>query len=258
MNMEYTIGFLITGSFILIVTLYRMRKVRPHRGLQSQLQDAYDVSNLDTSGNTRYASCFSHNWVIDNIAKKSHSRFGSLIQEHLAHNTLFAGIWIGIIVGTSSMLLTLLLVQSLRAIGTVIVIFLVGAMISMGPSGPRYSENLLDSVLKNQIDDLNAQDFVYVKIANDTIKRAVIVNVVLASLFIIIAPWADMLPVLLAQGIAVITVGLIWEPAILLMSFNVGFAILYIAAFISITSFVCLKLGQRFISPEEESPKVQY
>lgn len=258
MNMEYTIGFLITGSFILIVTLYRMRKVRQHRDLQSKLLEAYDVSNLDTSGNTRYASCFSHNWVIDNIAKKSHSRFGSLLQEHLANNTLFAGMWIGLIVGTSSMLLTLLLVQSLRAIGTVIVIFLVGAMIAMGPSGPRYSENLLDSVLKNQIDDLNAQDFVYVKIANDTIMRAAIVNVVLASVFIIFAPWGDMLPALLAQGIAIITVGLIWEPAVLLMSFNITLAIFYIAAFIGFTSFVCLRIGQRVISSEEEAPKVQY
>jgi hypothetical protein len=195
---------------------------------------------------------------MENITKKSHSRFGALLQDHLANNTLLAGMWIGFIVGISSLLLTLLLVQSLRAIGTVIVIFLVGALVTIGPSGPRYSEDLLDSVLKNKIDDLNAQDFVYVKIANDTIKRAAIINVILASAFIIIAPWGDMLPILLAQGIAIITVGLIWEPAVLLMSFNIALALFYIAAFIGFTSFICLRIGQRFISPEEEAPRVQY
>ena len=256
--MEYTIGLLITGSFILIVTLYRMRKVRQHRGLQSQLQETYDVSNLDTSGSTRYVSCFSHKWVMENITTKSHSRFGALLQEHLANNTLLAVMWIGFIVGISSLLLTLLLVQSLRAIGTVIVIFLIGAMVAIGPSGPRSSENLLDAILKNQIDGLNAQDFVYVKIANDTIQRAAILNVILASVFIIIAPWGDILPILLAQGIAIITVGLIWEPAVLLMSFNIALALFYIAAFIGFTSFVCLRIGQRFISHEEEAPKVHY
>lgn len=256
--MEYTIGLLITGSFILLVTLYRLRKFRQHRVLQHQIQDTYDVSNLDVSGNTRYVSCYSHTWVMDNISTKSHSKIGAMMQDHLANNTLLAGIWIGLVVGTSSMLLTLLLVQSLRAIGTVIVIFLVGAMIALGPSGPRYSENLLDAVMANQIDDLNAQDFVYVKIANDTIRRAAIVNVVLASAFIIISPWGDMLPILLAQGVALFTVFLIWEPAKLLLDVNIAVALLYIAGVIGVSSFVCLKLGQRLISQEEEAPTVKY
>ncbi|MBY8996265.1 MAG: hypothetical protein KGD60_00940 [Candidatus Thorarchaeota archaeon] len=256
--MEFTIGLLITGSFILIVTLYRLRNVRQHRGLQHQIQEAYDVSSLDVSGNTRYASCYSHTWVMDNITRKSHSRIGAMLQDHLANNTLLAGMWIGLIVGTSSMLLTLLLVQSLRTIGTVIVIFVVGALIALGPGGPRYSENLLDAVVKNQIEDLNAQDFVYVKIANDTIQRAVIVNVVLASVFIIIAPWGDMLPTLLAQGIAIFTVNLIWEPAFFLLNVHIAFALFYIAAIIGFSSFVCLKLGQRLTSQEEEAPTVHY
>ena len=258
MNMEYTIGLLITGSFILLVTLYRLRKVGQYRRLQHQIRETYDVSNLDVSGNTRYASCYSHTWVVDNISRKSHSRIGAMMQDHLANNTLLAGMWIGLIVGTSSMILTLLLVQSLRAIGTVIVIFLLGAMIALGPSGPRYSENLLDAVMTNQIDDLNAQDFVYVKIANDTILRAVIVNVVLASVFIIIAPWGDMLPILLAQGIALFTVFLIWEPALLLLDVHIAVALFYIAGVIGVSSFVCLKLGQYLVSQEEEAPTVQY
>ncbi len=114
--MEYTIGLLITGVFILLVTSFRLRKVRSHRELQHQLQEAYEVSNLDVSGNTRYASCFSHNWVIDNITRKSHSRLGAMLQDHLANNTLLAGMWIGFIVGISSLLITLFFIQSLRAI----------------------------------------------------------------------------------------------------------------------------------------------
>ena len=258
MNMEYTIGLLVTGVFILIVTLYRMRKMRSHRQLQHQLHDAYDVTGLDVSGNTRYASCYSHTWVMDNIAKQSHSRFGAMLQDHLANNTLLAGIWIGIIVGSSSMLLTLFLVQSLRAMGTVIVIFIVGLMIAVGPSNPRSAEDLLDAVIVNEIDDLNAQDFVYVKIANDTIKRSVLVNVTLAVLFIVLAPWGGMLPSLLAEGIAIITVNLIWEPALILLEFHFAAALLYIAFFIGISSFVFFRLGQRMFNQEEEAPVVQY
>ena len=257
--MEYNIGLFITGLFILLVSLYRIRKVGTHRRLQHQLEQKYDVSNLDASGNTRYVSCFSHNWVMENITKSTHSRFGAMLQDHLANNTLFAGIWIGLIVGTSSMILTMLLVESLRTVGTVIVIFMFGVAISVGPGGPRYSENLLDAVLEKEIVDLNAQDFVYVKIANDTIKRAVVVNVVLATLFIVLSPWGHLLPTALAGVIAVFTVNILWEPATFLIDHNIGAAILYIAFVIGFLSFICFKVGQRVISPEEETePQVQW
>ncbi|MGY5865287.1 MAG: hypothetical protein RTV41_11850 [Candidatus Thorarchaeota archaeon] len=256
--MEYTIGLLVTGVFILVVTLYRMRKLRSHRQLQHQLDDTYDVTGLDLSGNTRYSSCYSHTWVMDNITKSSHGRFGAMLQDHLANNTLLAGMWIGLVVGLSSMLLTFLLVQSLRAIGTVIVIFIVGFMIAVGPSGPRHSEELLDAVNENEIDELNAQDFVYVKIANDTIKKSVLVNVILAALFIVVAPWGPMLPSFLAQVVAIITVNLIWEPALILLEFHIAAALVYIAAFLGISSFVCFRLGQRLFYQEEEPPMVQY
>ncbi len=256
--MEYTIGLVVTGIFILVVALYRVRKITIHRRLQKNLQETYDISNLDLSGNTQYASCYSHQWVMDNITRKSHSRIGAIFQEHLANNTLFAAMWVGFLVGISSLVITLLLIQSLRVIGTVIVIFILGMLIALGPGGPRYSESFLDAVLEKEIEELNAQDFVYVKIANDTILRSVIVNVSLGLLFILISPWADMIPVLLAQVIAIVTVMLIWEPAVVLFNYNIGLALLYIGAIIGVSSFVCLKLGQKLTSQDDEAPVVQY
>ncbi len=256
--MEYTVGLLVAGAFILLVTIYRLRKTRLHKRLQQQLMETYDVSGLDTSGNTRYVSCYSHKWVLDNISKKSHSRIGVILQDHLADNTLFAGIWIGFIVALSSMILALVFIQSLRAIGTVIVIFLLGILIAVGPGGPRYAENLLDAVMKVKMNELNAQDYVYVKIANDTIKHSVVMNVILASVFILIAPWGGLLPTLFAQAIALFTVNLIWEPAILLLNYSVAISIIYIASIIGIGSFVCFRIGKRLISHEEDAPVVHY
>jgi len=249
--MDYTIGLFITGLFILGSAFYRRRKIAIHQKLQQDLEETYDVSNLDHSGNTRYARCYSHKWVIDNITRKSHSKIGSLFQDYLANNTLLAAIWIGIIVGISSVIIALLFIESIRSIGTVVVIFILGALIALGPGGPRYSENLLDAVLNNEITELNAHDFVYVKIANDTIRKSVLVNTTLGLLFILISPWADMLPTLLALGIAFVTVYLIWEPALVLMNIHIALALLYVAGFIGVFGFVCLKLGQKLTTPEE-------
>ncbi|MFW9805834.1 MAG: hypothetical protein ACFFFK_03835 [Candidatus Thorarchaeota archaeon] len=257
--MEYNIGFFVTGLFILLATVYRMRRIRPHHSLQNELEMTYDVSNLDVSGNTRYISCFSHTWVMENITKHTHSRLGALLQEHLANSTLIAGIWIGLVVGLSSMFLTFFFVESLRTIGTVIIIFIVGAMIAIGPGGPKYSEEFLDAVLEHEISELNAQDYVYVKIANDTIKRSVILNLVLAILFVVISPWGDLVPTALAATIAFISLNILWNPASLLLQFNVAFAIIYLAAIIVVMSFICFKIGNRIISPEEEEDvKVQW
>jgi hypothetical protein len=258
MNMEYAIGLFVTGVFILVVTLYRMRKIKKHRTLQDELQESYDVTGLDVSGNTRYVSCFSHKWVIENISKQSHSRFGAMLQEHLANSTLVAGIWIAFIVGISSMLITFLLVQSLRAIGTVIIIFAIGIMIALGPSGPRYSEELLDAVMANEIEELNAQDYVYVRISNDTIRRSVVMNMSFSLLFIVLAPWGDLVPNFVAQVIAFVTVHLIWNPASFLMAISIAAALFYIAALIGILSFVCLQIGRRVLRQEEEEPVIRY
>ncbi|MFW9975756.1 MAG: hypothetical protein ACFFDQ_10845 [Candidatus Thorarchaeota archaeon] len=256
--MEYTVGLLIAGSFILLVTMYRLRKIRQYRGLEQRLLEAYDVSGLDRSGNTRYVSCYSHKWVLDNITKKSHSRIGLILQDHLADSTLIAGMWIGFIAAISSMILALLFVQSLRAIGAVIIIFLVGLLIALGPGGPRYAENLLDAVIKKEINELNAQDYVYVNLANDTIKQSVVMNVIIASIFILVAPWGDLLPNLFAQGIALFTVNLIWEPAILLLNYNIAISIMYIASIIGITSFVCFRIARKLASHENEAPVIHY
>ena len=256
--MEITIALLVTGLFILLFTMFRLRKYREYQELQNQLSKTYDVTRLDLNGDTQYASCFSHDWVMKNITKKSHSRLGSILQDYLADSTLIAGMGIGFVIFISSILLTLLFVESLRAVGSIIFIFLVGVLVAVGPGDPRYAENLLDAVLENEKKELNAQDFVYVKIANETIKRFAILNIIIAALLIAISPWGDMLPYLLAQGIALFTAKIIWEPALLLLEYNVGFALFYIAGIIGISSFVCFKIGQRVISPEEEAPRVQY
>jgi hypothetical protein len=125
-------------------------------------------------------------------------------------------------------------------------------MVAVGPGAPRYSENLIDAVLENEIKDLNAQDFVYVKIANDTIKRAAVTNFVIAILMIVISPWGHLLPSALAAAIAAFSVNILWVPASFLLDINIAAAILYLAGVIGLMSFLCIKVGQRVISPEEE------
>jgi hypothetical protein len=256
--MEFTIGLFVTGIFLISFTFFRLRKARTHRQLQRSLAETYDVTSLDFSGNTQYASCISNQWVMSNITRKSHSKIGAKFQEHLANNTLLTAIWFGIIIGLSSMFITLLLVESLRAYGTVIFIFLLGILIALGPGGPRYSENLLDDVGKNEITDLKAQDFVYIKIANDTILKSAIVTLTLGILFVVISPWGELIPVVLAQAISIFVLYLILDPAMTLLNVNFVLAIAYIAGIIGVSSLFCAKLGKRITSQEEETPTVQW
>jgi hypothetical protein len=180
--------------------------------------------------------------VLEDISRRKHGRLGLRFQDHLRDNTLFTFIWVGIIAGCSSSILGLLLVQSLSAVGTAIAVFFVGALVAMGPGGPRYSEELLDAVERIEIEDLNAQDFIYVKIANDTIRKSSVVNVTIGCTLIVMAPWGHLLPPVLAQGVAWLTVIAIHTPTMAVAEFSFPLAIVYMAAVVPLVGYACFRL----------------
>jgi hypothetical protein len=135
---------------------------------------------------------------------------------------------------------------------------MLGVLIAVGPGGPRYSENLLDAVGEYEITDLKAQDFVYVKIANDTIMKSAIITLTLGILFIAISPWGDLLPMVLAQVISIFVLYLIFNPAMTLLNFNFVLAVIYIAGIIGASSLLCARLGRKITSQEDETPNVQW
>ena len=222
------------------------------------IADQYDVQTLDLSGKTEYVRCKSHDWVMDNMIRRKHGRIGTWFQEHLHDNTLGAALCIGFAVGMAAIILGLIFIRSIEIAGMSIIVFAVGALIIIGPGGPKVSEELLLSIEKYSIEELCNEDFVYVKISYDSIKNWLLTSGILGAAIIIVSPWAELIPIGLAVAVSVFSEYILWAPALLLAEIWFPLSLMYLAAVIPILILVVMTIIQRIRGITEDSESGSY
>ncbi len=230
--MELQIAFLVTGILIVAVAIFRIRKIPEFSAFQTRLEETYDVTEIDLSGETEYTNCFAHEWVYDNMTIRKHGRMGNAFQSYLMSNTLAAAIWIGLLMGMISVIVGFLFIEGIQTLGVAIVVFMAGILVMIGPGEPRVSEELLDALIAAEYSRLCKNDFVYVKIAVDSIKKWGIINLMIGISCIAIFPVGDLVPSAIAWSIAAFSNLLLWGPAFFLADFSLLLALLYLAGVI--------------------------
>ena len=253
--MEIPISLAVSGRLILRVNLWRARNIKAYSEFRRKFEDTFDVQDIDLSGETEYTHCFSHEWVRENVVKKKHSKLGIAIQDHLTYNTLAAGIWIGLFVGIVSLIIGVLLVQSLVAIGSAVFVIMFGALIALGPGDPKVSDELLQALQKTEFDMLNKEDYSYVALAVTSIRKWLIISGVIGVAFLTLAPVGALLPWFLGYVIAVFTNYVIWGPINAIAEFSLPLALLYIASVLPILMYAVPKLIQMAIRQKRGKKK---
>ncbi|MHA1654518.1 MAG: hypothetical protein ACTSYX_00660 [Candidatus Thorarchaeota archaeon] len=249
------IAFVVTGCLILIVTFLRLRRLRRYGAIVEDLESRFDVADLDLSGETQYTDCFSHEWVINNISRRRYGRVSRGIQNFMSENTLIGSLLMGLIVGAAAVIIGLLFVESVSALGAAVGVFFVGALVAMGPSDPRISEQLLVAISKAPPDSIRKEDYVYVRLAIDSITGWERTALLLGIAFIVISPWADFVPSAVAFGIATMASWLILEPAQTIAAVNFPLAFLYMIGMVVILFYYVPRTLLRLVrrrEPEEE------
>ncbi|MGY5874714.1 MAG: hypothetical protein RTU30_03115 [Candidatus Thorarchaeota archaeon] len=240
--MELQIAFLVIGILVIVVGIWRSRKILRHREIMTRLEETFDVHDIDLSGDSEYASCFSQEWVYDNMTLKTHGRAGTAFQSHLTNNTLIAAIWIGLAMGLASMMIGMLFISALRTLGVAVVVIAVGILIILGPGDPRVSEDLLVAIEAERFARLTKNDYPYVKVANNTVLKWVILTMIVGFGFVAISPWGDLVPTVMAGLVAGFTTYVIWQPALILSEISFPLALIYMTAIIPIFVYVVPKL----------------
>jgi len=253
--MEIPISLAFSGILILLVTLWRARNIKTYFEFRRKFEDTFDVQDIDLSGETEYTHCFSHEWVRDNVVRRKHSKFGNTLQDHLTYNTLAATIWIGLFAGIFSLIIGVILVQSLVAIGSATFIIMFGALIALGPGNPKVSNDLLQALQKTAFDELNKEDYSYVALAVTSIRKWLIISGVIGVAFLTLAPVGDLLPWFLAYAIATFTNYLIWIPTNAIAEFSLPLALIYMASVLPILMYVVPKLIQMAIRKKRGNKK---
>ncbi len=253
--MEITISLAFSGILILLVTLWRARNFKGYSEFCRKFEDMYDVRDIDLSGETEYTHCFSYEWVQDNVVRRKHGKLGVALQDHLTYNTLAAAMWIGFFAGAVSLIIGVILVQSLVAIGSATFIIMFGALIALGPGDPKTSDELLQALQKTEFDLLNKEDYSYVTLAVTSIRKWLIISGVIGVAFLTLAPVGNLLPWFVAYAIATFTNYVIWGPTHAIAEFSLPLALLYMASVLPILLYVVPKLIQMAIRKKSGKKK---
>ena len=223
------ISLAVTGALVLLSAFGRLRHFGTYRSINRYLKENFDVNDLDFSGKTAYTDCFSHEWVMDNFSRKKHNKIGNWFQNQLLYSTLFTSLWFGIAVGVVGMLIGVLVVSSLLVLGFGLFIFFFGAIIAMGPGGPKYSEELLLDLNKIDKQRYSREDYPYVKIAVRSITQWTVLSLIIGGIFALSAPFGTLL--FDVSGAIFLQFGdlVLWGPMFQLFGIFAPLGVIYIA-----------------------------
>ena len=213
-DMELVLTLFFTGVIIVAATLRRYHQTAGHIRLQERMEGFFDTSDMDLSGKTEYTGCFSHAWVTENVIRTPQGRLGRYLQELLMDKTLFAIMGIGIVLSLSLLIVVAFFTASLIAFGPAAIVFLVGALVIMGPGEAKTSELLLAKVSEQKFSQLNQGDYVYVSLAVRSIVRWLRISGLIGISFIVISPLGVDLPEKLAWLVATFSSTLLFDPAL--------------------------------------------
>ena len=224
---ELTIAFLAMGLLVLGLTAHKMRRAMSYTQFRRQLEDTFDVSQLDLSGETEYVRCVSHEWTMDNVSRRKYGKVFRGINELMSENTLFGTIVVAIFAGVSSVLIGLALVEGAIALGAAFGAFFITGIVVIGPGDAKVSQEYLEAIMKTDAQRLCSEDYVYVNLAVNSIRSWLKISLAFGLLLIVVSPWADLLPTVVAGVLSLVVTVLIFEPAMAIAPVNFPLAFLY-------------------------------
>lgn len=226
-----------TGAIVVISALGRLRYFKTYLTLKGTLEDSFEVSDVDVSGRTEYANCFSHKWVIENMTRTKHGRIGGWFQNQMMYSTLITVLWFGIMIGSLGFLFGLLIVSALRLVGGALIIFFFGSLIAVGPGGPKYAEELLLALTALNQDEYQKGDYAFLRVALKSITLWTVLSFIIGGTFLISAPYGTLLFDTVGGAFLVFGDVLLWGPMFVLLEVWPPIGILYISL---VTPFIFL------------------
>ena len=236
--METILALFASGLSIVALSIWRAKRTQKYRALEDRMTYSFEASEQKASTTSVTAACYSRKWLIDNLVMRSHSRLGSALQQRLADNTLQAVILLGLALTVTTLATSAFFVFSIAAFGGAVLVFLAAMLVAVGPDEPRTSEALLAAVEKQGLQDLTREDYASVRLANASVTRWILVSLTVGFLFIVMAPFGDMLFQGIAAVVAFLTAYLILYPATAIADASLPLAFLYVALVASLIFYV--------------------
>ena len=106
--MYMTPSLILFGVLSLLLVYFWQKRIGPLERLFEWFHNRFGDDSVDLSGQTQYTHCISHEWAMQNLVRKKHSKRGEALQEVIMEDTLASTMIGGLIVGSSSLIIVLL------------------------------------------------------------------------------------------------------------------------------------------------------
>jgi len=221
-----------------VSALLRLRKFGKFGALSATLREEFDVKDLDLSGRTEYADCFSHDWYIRHMTGTQHGRIGEWFQRQMMDRTIATFLWFGVILGSAAALIGMLIFSSLRLLQAGFLILFFAGLLIMGSGGVNISEQLLSALLQAKQEEYRRDDYPYVMIGIRTITTWSLFSLAVGVVFLLSAPFDTLLFDVLGTGIMMFGNALLWGPMLSLFMVWAPLGIIYISLAIPFTFII--------------------
>ena len=201
-EMLMTVAMVLLGLLALGFAILWRRRLTEFDPLISTMEQNFDTSDVDISGNKKYTNCISHKWVMKNVVRGDYSRSGESLSDFVGNNTLMGTMILGIAMGIGPVLLVLVMFQSFFVAGASLATVVIAVFV-VRPSGEvGVSYNLLQFLEEQEYEELSKGDYAYAATSTSRIKRWSFTLIIIGIAALALAPIGDLLPDMVGFGIA--------------------------------------------------------
>ncbi|MFW9887638.1 MAG: hypothetical protein ACFFER_05610 [Candidatus Thorarchaeota archaeon] len=245
------------GALSLLLVYYWQRRIRLLESLFTWFYGRFGNDSVDLSGQTEYTRCISHNWAMQNLVRKKHSKRGEALQEVMMENTLAGTMIGGLILGASSLIIVLLLFQSFVLAGEAVFVMVGAVYLIWGSGNVEVSYNFLRWLAEQESERLELGDLAYAEISRQAIVRWQRTLALIGVISILVAPWGNLLMEGLALGIATLYQEFLNYIFLPLAAFSFALALILLIAFLPVVlgilyyggKFLRRRMGRRIMNP---------
>jgi hypothetical protein len=222
------------GALSLLLVYYWQKRISPLESLFAWFHSRFGNDRVDLSGQTEYTRCVSHDWAMQNLVRKKHSKRGEALQEVMMENTLAGTMIGGLILGASSLIIVLLLFQSFLLAGEAVFVIFGAIYLIWGSGSVETSYNFLTWLAEQETERLKLGDLAYAEISRLAIVRWQRTLAVIGVVSILVAPWGNLLMEGLAFGIATLYQEFLNYIFLPLAAFSFVLALILLIAFLPV------------------------
>lgn len=172
--------------------------------------DKFGSDRIEISEDHLYTDSISRKWVLKNIVFAQGTGVGEAFKNLLKNSTLLATVVLSLLMGPAMVVAVLILYNSFAFLGFSFAVVILAVFVIRPPGNVTMSYRLLKWLRSQEGSDLKTNDLAFARFSLDSVVTWTRILVIVAIVSFVVAPWAEVVPIVVAQGITSIF-GVIYE-----------------------------------------------